>query len=134
MFLRTCAIVISAISCAHAMPGGGATIHDAGQADNLPNSRQQAGRRDHTRMAQNLGLDNAVARRTPSCIRNDLRSECQADQTTIGQTGQFYVDWNRSTRRCVIVVGKPIIYNVVGGGPFETRSEAKAAIKTIKGC
>jgi hypothetical protein len=116
------AIVGFATGFAHAMPGSDAP------------GRQKADRVDPKRLAQGLGLDDAMARRKPSCIGNDLRPECMAGQAPIGERGQFYVDFNWSTRRCVIVVGRPIVYHVVGGGPFETRSEAKAAIKTIKGC
>ena len=116
------AIVGFATGFAHAMPGSDAP------------GPQEADRVDPKKLAQGLGLDDAIARRKPSCIDNDLRSECRAGQVTIGERGQFYVDWHKPTRRCVVVVGRPIVYHVVGGGPFETRAEAKAAIKTVKNC
>jgi len=82
--------------------------------------------------AQSLGLDGAIAARKSSCIYNDLRIGCQTDGKVIYVVGQFYVDWNDTTRRC-FVTDKPV-HHVVGGGPFDTRSAARTAIKTIKGC
>ncbi|MGB8402322.1 hypothetical protein [Bradyrhizobium sp.] len=83
--------------------------------------------------AQGLGLDGAIAARKPSCIYNDLRIGCQADDKVVYAVSPFYVDWNAAARRCIVTTDKPV-YHVIDGGPFETRAEARAAIKTIKGC
>lgn len=117
---------------ANPMPGR-AAVYDADPAQDIRSGQENAGRIGPARVAQGLGLDYALTGRRPSCISNDLRSECGTAQTTI-TGGAFYVDWNRSSRRCIIVVGKPVTSNVIGGGPFSSRSAALAAIKKIPGC
>ena len=49
-------------------------------------------------------------------------------------SGQFYIDWDNSAKKCIIVTQKPTDKPVDGGGPFKTRAEAEAALKTVKGC
>ena len=47
---------------------------------------------------------------------------------------QFYIDWDNAAKKCIIVTQKPTDKTVEGGGPFKTRAEAEAALKTVKGC
>ena len=49
------------------------------------------------------------------------------------QTDQFWIDWNNAAKKCIVVTQKPT-GNIEGGGPFRTRAEAEAALKTVKGC
>ena len=48
--------------------------------------------------------------------------------------GKFYVDWDDAAKKCIVVTEKPTLHDVAGGGPFNTRAEALAAFKKIKGC
>jgi hypothetical protein len=48
--------------------------------------------------------------------------------------GQFYIDYDDAAKKCIIVTQKPTDKTVEGGGPFRTRAEAEAALKTVKGC
>jgi hypothetical protein len=48
--------------------------------------------------------------------------------------GQFYIDYDNAAKKCIIVTQKPTDKTVEGGGPFRTRAEAEAALKTVKGC
>lgn len=50
------------------------------------------------------------------------------------QSGQFYLDWDKTTKQCTVVTSKPTDKSIAGGGPFATRAEAEAAIKTVAGC
>jgi hypothetical protein len=50
------------------------------------------------------------------------------------QTGQFWIDWDNAAKKCIVVTQKPTDKNVEGGGPFRTRADAEAALKTVKGC
>jgi hypothetical protein len=50
------------------------------------------------------------------------------------RSGQFYIDWDNAAKKCIIVTAKPTDKNIEGGGPFRTRAEAEAALKTVKGC
>jgi hypothetical protein len=47
---------------------------------------------------------------------------------------QFFIDWDNAAKKCVVVTAKPADKDIVGGGPFNTRDEAVAAIKNVKGC
>ena len=50
------------------------------------------------------------------------------------QDGKFYVDWDDAAKKCIIVQTKPTVHQVTGGGPFDTRAQAEAALKVVKGC
>jgi hypothetical protein len=51
-----------------------------------------------------------------------------------GTGGKFYVDWDNSAKKCVVVESKPA-NNVEGGGPYSSKAEAEAALKTtVAGC
>ena len=52
----------------------------------------------------------------------------------LAQTGQFWIDYDNATSKCLVVTQKPTDKTIVGGGPFKTRAEAEAALKTVKGC
>ena len=86
------------------------------------------------RTAEWLGLDAAIARRNSICISNDLRPECRDGKEGDFETGPFYVDFDRHTKRCFVTMNKPVGHTVIGGGPFQTRAKARAAIKMISGC
>jgi hypothetical protein len=124
-----------ATSYAHPMLGR-ATVYNIHPAQDIRSGQENAGRVGTARVAQGLGLDNALTGRKPSCINNDLRSECATVPPAIqsGTKHVFYIDWNGSARRCSIVVGQPITSHVIGGGPFYSRSDALAAIKKTPGC
>jgi hypothetical protein len=49
-------------------------------------------------------------------------------------SAQFYIDWDNAAKKCIVVTQKPTDKTVEGGGPFRTRAEAEAALKTVKGC
>jgi hypothetical protein len=120
---------------ANPMPGR-AAVYDADPAQDIRSGQENAGRIGPARVAQGLGLDYALTGRKPSCINNDLRSECAAAQHPIPGEKEhvFYIGWNGSARRCSVVIGQPVTSNVIGGGPFYSRSDALAAIKKTPGC
>jgi hypothetical protein len=82
--------------------------------------------------------------RNRACTINDLRPECTHDRsktaTILTQDyldsfkGPFFLDWSLATRRCFVVTKKPTDRTIMGGGPFETFSEALAAAQTVMGC
>jgi hypothetical protein len=52
------------------------------------------------------------------------------------QTTEFYVVQDTATKKCTIVDKKPTVTTttVVGDGVYKTRTEAEAAMKTVKVC
>ena len=85
------------------------------------------------RIAERLGFDGAIGRRDPVCINNDLRPECRAGQGSHPETDEFYVAWDVGAKRCFITTNNRI-GSIIGGGPFQTWSAARDALKTIRGC
>ena len=59
--------------------------------------------------------------------------------TTISAQAQvsatkYYIDWDNSAQKCVVVENKPTINQIAGGGPFDSKAQAEAAFKVVKGC
>lgn len=111
-----------------------ATVNEIGRQRSFGTKQEELNRANPTRIAQGLGLDSAIARRKLNCISNDLRIECRDEPIATDERGQFYVDWNSASKRCFITTIKPVSHVVTGGGPFYTRAQARAAIRSIAGC
>jgi hypothetical protein len=51
------------------------------------------------------------------------------------KAAEYWVDWDFSAKKCIIVNEKPTNPNMHDNGPFKTRAEAENAIKNkIMGC
>jgi hypothetical protein len=62
-----------------------------------------------------------------------LASLAPASAWAQGTGTKFYVDWDNAAKKCVVVETKPA-NNVEGGGPFDSKAQAEAALKTVAGC
>jgi hypothetical protein len=47
---------------------------------------------------------------------------------------KYYIDWDDAANKCVVVENKSTTDRVTGGGRYESRAQAEAAFKTVKGC
>lgn len=47
---------------------------------------------------------------------------------------KYYIDWDDAAKKCIVVADKPTTGKVAGGGPYESRAQAEAAFKSVKGC
>jgi hypothetical protein len=50
------------------------------------------------------------------------------------QGTKYYVGWDDAAKKCIVVENTPTTAKVEGGGPYNSRAEAEAAFKTVKGC
>lgn len=53
--------------------------------------------------------------------------------TAQAQEAKYYIDWDDAAKKCVIQ-NKPPVNQIAGGGPFDSRAQAEAALKVVKGC
>lgn len=112
----------------------GGTANEAHRQRSAGTKQEEFNRANSTKVAQGLGLDSILARRKSSCISNDLQIGCRDEPTATYKSSQFYIDWNHFSRTCFITHIRPVGHVVTGGGPFDTRDQAMAAIKSIGGC
>lgn len=47
---------------------------------------------------------------------------------------KYYIDWDDAAKKCIVVENKPTTDKVAGGGPYDSKPQAEAAFKTVKGC
>jgi hypothetical protein len=50
------------------------------------------------------------------------------------QGTKYYVGWDDAAKKCIVVENTPTTNKVEGGGPFNSKAEAEAAFKKVKGC
>jgi hypothetical protein len=50
------------------------------------------------------------------------------------QAGKFYVDWDNTAKKCVVVEKRPTNPALADLPPYNSRAEAEAGLKTVNGC
>ncbi|MFO1109710.1 MAG: hypothetical protein U1E61_11045 [Bradyrhizobium sp.] len=50
------------------------------------------------------------------------------------QGTKYYVDWDYAAKKCVVVDKRPTNPNLADLPPYNSKAEAEAAFKVLKGC